>query len=118
MTKYIFPSIAVLLVASAQVAYAEPVKVWGAGADTCQKWQESQAKSENSELKQWLFGFVSAHNYYSTQQVQLPQAQIEAAYAHVARYCERHPSHGITAAAAAYVKSLGGQGQSPAKDKI
>ena len=95
-------------------AFAEPVMISGVGSLECRAWLQSQRPEVELERRQWLLGFVTAHNYYATPQITPPNRDPSIISGYVQQYCQSNPEHRVVAAAAAYVRSKGGQPESPA----
>jgi hypothetical protein len=88
-------------------ANAEAVYVWGSGAVSCGTWLEGKTDTWlRYQRLQWLLGYISAYNVYTTS----PQVRPIDAYgaaAFVDRYCSNKPLHMLTRAAA-LIEELGG----------
>jgi hypothetical protein len=101
--------IAILLLLLPGLAFSQGTSAWGVGAISCGKWLEWRQRDPNDEqLVQWIFGFISGHNYYSNSpDVRPPDAK--AALAFVDAYCRNNPLHRVTFAGAALNQELGGK---------
>lgn len=114
MKSYARASALLVALCVSAAAFAEPVKISGVGSLECKVWLQSQRPEVELERRQWLLGFVTAHNFYATQQITPPNRDPSILTGYVQQYCQSNPEHRVVAAAVAYVRSKGGQSDSPA----
>lgn len=82
--------------------------VIGAGTNSCGKWVEAKNDpAQRYQYTQWLYGFISGHNWYIKQYESLPPDK-ESAVLWVDNYCKNNPLHAIIYAATALVQETGG----------
>ena len=96
------------LLACFQSVNSEDVTIFGAGTVSCGKWTDVRhIPGEHFQLLQFVYGYLSAHNYYTSNRQVTPPDE-ESVPAFVDLYCRNNPLDAVTSAAAALVDELGG----------
>ena len=101
-------ALAVALITSCPTYAGDEMSVEGSGVAPCSGWLESHSNpAVNGKYREWVLGFVTAHNYYSTR-AESQANQGTATWAFMDSYCRKNPNSALFAAAAALVQTTGG----------
>lgn len=91
---------------SCSIANAAGVYTIGAGRLTCEDFNQSKSNpAESFQISQWVAGFITSFNFYSTGKQATPETT-EAMHKSLEQYCIKNPKHQIIDAAAALVKQF------------
>jgi hypothetical protein len=94
-----------LLCATAASAKAEPYVIYGAGTNSCGKWNTADGHRDRDFMTAWVLGWVTAAGYYQVHGT-LQESDVNTIRGWLDNYCHSHPLDGMPEATGALIRAL------------